>query len=132
MITKEQYFGAKPFTPEHEANATDLLERVEKLCATLAWDYPVDPDTGTSISGSKGGAGDGGFRLDTATTGSAKSSHKEARAVDVFDPKDELDGLITDALLTAYGLYREAPEATPRWVHLTSRAPKSGKRTFFP
>ena len=132
MITLAQYFGSKPHTPEHEAAATELLDRVEKLCMTLAWDWPIDPDTGTSISGSRGGAGDGGFRLPTATTGAAMSSHKEAKAVDIFDPKNELDDLITDALLTAYGLYREAPEKTPGWCHLTTRAPKSGKRTFTP
>ena len=132
MITIEQYFQAKPHAPEHEAAATDLLERVERLCTTVAWDWPICPNTGTSVSGSKGGQGDGGFRLPTATTGAATSSHKEARAVDVYDPQNELDDLITDSLLTAYGLYREAPESTPGWCHLTTRAPKSGRRTFIP
>lgn len=132
MILLSEYFQSKPHTPEHEAAATDLLARVENLCTTLAWDYPIDPDTGTSISGSKGGAGDGGFRLTTATTGSAKSSHKEAKAVDIYDPANLLDDLITDALLTAYGLYREHPDDTPGWCHLTTRAPGSGRRTFKP
>ena len=132
MITVAEYFGHKPHTPEHEAAATELLNRVEKLCATVAWDFPLDPDTGTSISGSRGGAGDGGFRLPTATTGAAMSSHKEAKAVDVVDPDNELDNLITDALLTAYELYREAPKSTLGWCHLTTRAPKSGRRTFPP
>ena len=132
MILISHYFGAKPHTPEHEAAATDLLERVGNICTTLAWDYPIDPDTGTSISGSKGGSGDGGFRLTTATTGSAKSSHKEAKAVDIYDPANLLDELITDALLTAYGLYREHPDSTPGWCHLTTRAPGSGRRTFKP
>ena len=50
MITLAQYFGSKPHTPEHEAAATELLERVEKLCMTLAWDWPIDPDTSTIIS----------------------------------------------------------------------------------
>lgn len=132
MITLAQYFGSKPHTPEHEALADDLLQRVENLCTTLAWDFPIDPDTGTSISGSRGGAGDGGFRLPTATTGAATSSHKEAKAVDLFDPHGELSALISDALLTAYGLYREAPEKTLGWAHLTTRSPKSGRRTFIP
>jgi hypothetical protein len=132
MITSQQYFQAKPHTPEQEALAADLLERVEKLGDAVAWDWPVCPNTGTSVSGSKGGQGDGGFRLSTATTGAPNSSHKEARAVDVYDPKNELDDLVTDALLSAYGLYREAPESTPGWCHLTTRAPKSGHRTFIP
>jgi hypothetical protein len=29
-------------------------------------------------------------------------------------------------------LYREDPGSTPGWVHLTTRAPKSGRRTFIP
>jgi hypothetical protein len=132
VITPEQYFAAKPHSPQDEERAAELLDRVEKLCTALAWDWPICPNTGSSVSGSKGGSGDGGFRLQTATTGAATSSHKEARAVDVYDPENELDELITDALLTAYGLYREAPEATPGWSHLTTRAPKSGRRTFVP
>ncbi len=131
-ITLDQYFQSKPHTPEQAEAATDLLGRVERLCAALAWDWPFDPDTGTSVSGSKGGQGDGGFRLMTATTGRTASSHKEARGVDVFDPKNELDDLITDALLSAYGLYRESPESTIGWCHMTTRAPKSGHRTFIP
>lgn len=132
MITIAQYFAAKPHTPEQEELAADLLDRVDKLCAVVAWDWPVCPNTGTSVSGSKGGSGDGGFRLTTATTGAASSSHKEARAVDVYDPRNELDELITDELLASEGLYREAPDSTPGWVHLTTRAPKSGRRTFIP
>lgn len=132
MITIEQYFQAKPHTPEHEDAAQELLERVDNLCTTVAWDWPICPNTGTSVSGSKGGAGDGGFRLSTSTTGSARSSHKEAKAVDIYDPKNELDDLITDALLTAYNLYREHPDDTPGWCHLTTRPPKSGLRTFKP
>ena len=132
MITIDQYFQAKPHTDEQEDAAVELLERVENLCTTVAWDFPIDPDTGTAISGSKGGSGDGGFRLTTATTGSARSSHKEAKAVDLYDPKNELDDLITDALLSAYNLYREHPDDTPGWCHLTTRAPGSGRRTFKP
>jgi hypothetical protein len=33
MITIEEYFQAKPHTPEHEAAAKDLLERVNDLLA---------------------------------------------------------------------------------------------------
>jgi len=52
--------------------------------------------------------------------------------VDVADGNGKLDETITDALLEAHGLYREHPEATPGWCHLTTRAPKSGRRTFYP
>ena len=144
MITIEQYFQAKPHAPEHEEIAKDLLDRVNDLLAHALEDGvfagPTCPNTGTQISGSKGGSGDGGFRLETATTGSAKSSHKEARAVDVYDPAGELDTLLDHSeigggqnpVLEHYGLYREAPNATVGWCHLTTRPPGSGRRTFQP
>jgi hypothetical protein len=139
MITVEQYFGPKIFhadaTIGRRANATVLLSRVN---AALVWvssqgyQNDIDPDTGTQISGSKGGAGDGGFRLQGATTGKKRSKHKEGLAVDVYDPLDLLDGLFTDAILAKFDLYREAPDATKGWIHLQSAAPTSGKRTFNP
>lgn len=133
MITQTQYFGAKPHTEAQDALATDLLMRVNLLideAVDAGFVRSIDPDTGTEISGSKGGAGDGGFRLPGATTGAPNSSHKEARAVDVFDPAGKLDAWITDEVLEKYGLYRETPGATFGWCHLTTRPPKSGKRTF--
>ena len=135
MITQDQYFSGKPHTPEHDAAATELLTRVNLLlgdaeAASIA--QSICPNTGTQISGSKGGSGDGGFRLTTATTGAPGSSHKEARAVDVYDPKGHLDDWLTDAKLETYGLYREAPSATLGWCHLSTRPPRSGKRTFNP
>ena len=145
MITKEQYFGAKPHTAEHSEAADDLLSRVNALIdqATYqgAFSRNVDADTGSEISGSKGGSGDGGFRLSTATTGAPQSSHKQARAVDVFDPHNRLDGYLdtfdsdeglTNPVLEQHGLYRESPEKTPGWTHLQTRAPGSGRRTFQP
>lgn len=144
MITIEQYFAGKPHTDEHETLAHDLLARVDRLEsdaeARRVFARQTCPNTGTEISGSKGGSGDGGFRLETATTGAGKSSHKEAKAVDIYDPRDELDRWLDEfdddsggnAKLEEYGLYREAPAATPRWCHLTTRAPHSGRRTFQP
>jgi len=136
MITIEQYFGDKPHLPEHEANAALLLRSVDALCAEAALAgvdvSHIDPDTGTCISGSKGGSGDGGFRLPTATTGSGSSSHKEARGVDKYDPHNALDNWITDEILSRHGLYREHPDHTHGWCHLTTRPPHSGKRTFLP
>ena len=48
----------------------------------------------------------------------------------------ELDGLtlddwLDDDTLERYGLYREAPDATPHWCHLTTRPPMSGRRHSF-
>ena len=143
MITVSHYFGPKPHTPEHDANAQHLLEAVNALIDQAVYEGQfsrnVDPDTGTEISGSKGGAGDGGFRLSTATTGRTLSSHKEARGVDVFDPTDRLDAYLSrfdsedrNPVLEKFALYREHPDSTPGWCHLSTRAPGSGKRTFLP
>lgn len=135
MITPEQYFGAKPHTSAHADAAAFLLGHVNFL---LAWARrlgfyrdEIDPDTGTRISGAKGGRGGGGFRL-LDEVGAYLSSHKEARGIDIYDPFDMLDRWITDEILEAVGLYREHPDKTPGWVHLTTRAPGSGKRTFWP
>ncbi len=136
MISLNQYFKGKPHTPEQFLNAVDLLQKVALLLDYAAmqgaYHCDVDCDTGCYISGSKGGAGDGGFRLPDATTGSTKSSHKEAKGIDIYDPYNSLDDWLTDAILATYGLYREHPSKTPGWCHLTTREPGSKRRTFIP
>lgn len=132
MITPSQYFQAKPHTDAHEQAAMQLLSRVNYLFYRMGYEPPNCPNTGTQISGSKSGSGDGGFRLPTATTGAQLSSHKEAKGVDVYDPDNWLDDHITDELLEECDLYREAPESTQSWCHLSTRPPKSGRRTFNP
>jgi hypothetical protein len=142
MITREQYFGPKPHTKEHAGAAEDLLVRVNTMLSEeFAWHFPIDHDTGTPISGARNGNGDGGFRLPAATTGRTASSHKEARGVDVYDPENWLDNQLSrhdeaegrgNKVLEKYGLYREAPQCTITWCHLSTRPPPSGKRTFYP
>lgn len=153
MITSAQYFTnpttkeVKPHTLEHEALAVDLLRRREALraeyyAATGRAGPDVDPDTGTEISGKKNGSGDGGFRLKgSATSAGRLSSHEEARGVDDSDQDNGLDDWLTtfdrndgmhNEVLERHGLYREHPDDTPTWCHLTTRPPKSGKRTFRP
>ena len=140
MINTTQYF-AKPHTSQHEELAEDLLLRVNSLRDEFFEETKaqrlIDPDTGTEISGSKGGAGDGGFR--TPTEGD--SAHEHAMAVDAYDPGDLLDNWITkfdgkDGVtnwkLESYDLYREHPSKTPGWCHLTTRRPGTGNRTFYP
>lgn len=126
------YFGEKPHSPQHTSNAFELFRRVNGLLTELQWAYPTDPDTGTPISGSKGGSGDGGFRLTTSITGAASSKHKLACAVDVYDPENKLDEMLTDELLTKFDLYREHPDDTPGWCHLQTLPPGSRRRTFKP
>lgn len=145
MITVEQYFS-KPYSVAQEMSADDLLRRVNRLIDEAIqcrrFHFQVDPDTRCEISGSKGGDGDGGFRTLGSRTGSPGSSHRQAQAVDVYDPQNELDGWLDDfeapgdtgenSKLAEYELYREAPSATPGWAHLSTRAPGSGRRTFYP
>jgi hypothetical protein len=136
MITKSQYFGTKSYPPMHGENADKLLSAVNALLHDVAelgaYSYWIDADTNSQISGSKGGAGDGGYRSPDSVTGAPKSSHREARGVDVFDPDGKLDAAITRKLLIKYNLYREHPDSTIGWCHLTDRAPGSGCRTFLP
>lgn len=140
MINLGQYFGPKITAPEATPDVVgcgeELLRKVNALLAAAAegcgYGWGIDPDTGSCISGSKGGAGDGGFRLGASKTGAANSKHKLAHAVDVYDPGNRIDEWLTNELLADYELYREAPEATPGWVHLQDLPPSSGRRTFNP
>ena len=148
MITIEQYFGTKIHTLEQQRVAADLLEKVNALCAEAEADGVVRqtcPNTGTMISGSKGGSGDGGFRLPDATTGAKNSSHKVLPAdnpagagVDVYAPGNHLDHWLNEfeegdgknSKLREYGLAREHPGSTSTWCHLTNRL--IGRETFLP
>lgn len=136
MITIAQMFQGKMKSPdaneERIKNAEVLLSKVNNLLLDIEYSPPTCPNTSCQISGSLHGSGDGGFRLQNSKTGAAHSSHKEGQAVDIFDPKGYLDRMIDDELLLQYDLYRESPSATPGWCHLTTRAPRSGRRTFQP
>jgi len=135
MITATEYF-AKPSSPAQRAAADDLLARVIALLivaqAAGTYDNWINPHTGTRISGSKDGDGDGGFRTPGSKTGSMTSSHRDGRGIDIYDPLNRLDDWIIDSTLERFGLYREAPAHTPGWCHLQTRAPGSGRRTYQP
>ena len=135
MITLDQYFGIyashADAGPGMYAAAEAMLEKVNALLdkAQSSGIQPeVNPNTNSQVSGEF----NGGFRPQDCPVGAAKSSHKQARAVDVFDPHNALDGWITDDILVEFGLYREHPDDTPRWCHLSDKAPGSGRRTFHP
>ncbi|MFD1121820.1 hypothetical protein ACFQ2T_04845 [Methylophilus flavus] len=135
MITIEQYVGKwsenEDWTEVRQAYAAQLLIQVNKLLEAAkkaGIELKNNPNTDSLISGTQYG----GFRPQSCPIGAAGSSHKQGQAVDIFDPQNKLDGWINDAILTQYGLYREHPDATIRWCHLSTRAPKSGRRTFLP
>jgi hypothetical protein len=139
-----EYFQ-KPHTFEQERAAADLIHRRNEL--RRAWSKetggvcPVNPHTNCEISGSPNGDGDGGFRTPGSRTGAPNSAHREGLALDDYDPFNEFDDWLTtfdedagarNAMLALHGLYREHPDSTVGWTHLTTRPPISGRRTFTP
>lgn len=133
MITRADHFGiyTELETPEFCANSDDLLSHVNALITRANSEgitSPVNPVTGTRVSGHLYG----GVRPLNCPQGAANSAHKQAMAIDIYDPYNMLDTWVTDVILEEFSLYRESPEATPNWLHLTRRAPPSGNRTFIP
>ena len=137
MITLQDYFGDKVHSVEYNLNALTLLYRVNNLLAAYITDTGnlvlINPVTGNQISGST--SGDGGFRLQTSTTGGSKSAHRQGMAVDIYDIGGQyLDKWLDknpDALIK-YDLYREEASQTINWCHLSTRKPLSARRTFKP
>ena len=135
MISLDDYFKAyadhPALTDEIRENAEKLLDRVNALldeCEGMGWNPRINPATETMISGQK----NGGWRPPECAIGAPGSSHKQGRGVDIADADNSLDALITDGMLVRHGLFREAPDFTKSWTHLTDRSPRSGKRTFSP
>lgn len=134
-ITLADYFagwaGHAQISTEHRANAEVLLVKVNALLLELATLYActldLNPKTGSLISGTR----NGGWRPQDCPEGAPNSSHKQGRGVDIYDADGDLDATINDALLKKHGLYREHPAQTKSWLHLSDRAPPSGKRTFY-
>lgn len=134
------YFGAHIGTApsEHYSNASALLSKVNVVLAAFVADggkLHIDPDTGTLISGAKGGSGDGGYRLATSATGAPNSRHKSGQAVDVYDPNRDLARWVMKNQPLVHqqlGLSIERPEWTPNWVHFQSVPPGSGVFAFIP
>lgn len=63
-----------------------------------------------------------------------QSKHLIGAACDVHDPNRELQKWTKEniALLESIGLWCEAFESTPTWVHFQIYRPKSGRRFFLP
>lgn len=63
-----------------------------------------------------------------------KSKHLSGLAVDIADPKNELQiwCMVNEKTLEEVGLWLEDFSATKGWVHFQSVPPKSGKRWFLP
>lgn len=59
------------------------------------------------------------------------SAHIEGRAADI-ERTPALEEFCTEENLKRFGLYMEDLTFTKSWIHLTDRAPASGKRIFRP
>jgi hypothetical protein len=132
MITLDHYFRGREHSKEQAENAINMLGKVNTLLyfytKETGEELEINKHTGNCISGLT----EGGFRLPDCPQGALHSSHKEARAVDVYDPYNHIDDWLTDEVLETHGLYREHQDSTDHWAHLTDKAPGSGKRTFLP
>ena len=137
MITIDEYVGkwsdSEDWTDDTIAAATENLKHVNALLDNYAADgneLKINPATCSNVSGQTYG----GFRPQSCTIGAPKSAHKTGEAVDIYDPDNDLDDYIDDNpdVLVTYNLYREASDSTPHWVHLSTRKPGSGSRTFNP
>lgn len=137
MITPKQYVGvhskSKDWTPARQQNAAALLESVNALMEMAETDgvgFPVNPKTGSQISGQTFG----GFRPQVCLVGAPNSNHKQGRGIDLYDPDNEIDSWCMDNLpaLAAAGIWIEHPDATNTWSHWQSTPPKSGNRVYRP
>jgi hypothetical protein len=129
IISLSDYFRDLEKPDYHIDNARKLLQQVNALLMFAEADgvkLRVNPKTQSHISGEKWG----GYRTDDCKIGAPKSAHKQAMAVDIYDPINSLDGWLNDFILTKFDLYREHPDYTNTWCHL-SNLPKS-RRSFIP
>ncbi len=123
-ITETEYLMgrevAAPLTPEMHGNLEKLL-----IALNLIRDLYGKPMTVSS-----------GYRppaVNAATSGAARASaHMTCEACDFADTDRQLVRwcLRNMDILEQAGLYMESPINTPTWVHLQTRAPRSGKRVF--
>lgn len=144
MITVEQYFGGRREThglecsPGIEDNAALTVTVVNQLLVEadrFGIAVPINPEG--DFAGSQLNSGWRPPSVNACTKGaSATSLHMTGEAADLHDPKLELaawlmtpEGQFT---LETLGLWMEAPEATPEWVHVQVKPPLSGHRVFFP
>jgi hypothetical protein len=144
MITLSEYFmgrdvtHAGELTPDVAANAQRTVTRVSTLLEIAARDGVepgIDQVTGTEVAS---GWRPAGVNARTANA-AANSKHLTAEACDLQDTPGRTLAIWCLAhldVLEALDLYMERPQwcaghGDP-WVHLQTRAPRSGKQVFIP
>jgi len=137
MITPKEFWKgrdtayAKDLTPEIRWNAEVTLHRVNLLLEEFYRANPTSNQDRGCNSGWRPPA------LNASIKGAAKmSNHMLARACDVNDDDGMLDkwcmSNVGQDALERIGLWMEHPSATPRWCHLQTVPPRSGRRVFYP
>lgn len=123
MLTKKELNNHNlPVTPEIDNNMEILLARVNKVQNECGLKF-------TATSGLRDLAGQ--MKINPAAT---SSKHLYGQAVDIYDPKKELQAWIMKNIeaLEEVGLWCESFTATPNWVHFQCVPPRSGHRFFIP
>lgn len=123
MINLQTYLMGRdkmyPLDPVKEANANELLRRVNALMLEIG----IIPHL---TSGYRPG------HWNKQAGGSERSAHLTCEAIDLADTHGKIKPLITIPLLEKYDLYMEDPAATKTWIHLQSRKTRSANRIFKP
>ena len=127
-ITIDDYLGpykhSPEITPEVVENAEGLLIAVNALLTEAVADGVTllfNPYNHTHISGQ----GNGGVRPPSCLIGAARSTHKEGKGVDIYDPYREFAKwcYLHPERLHVHGLSMEDARWTPSWAHLQNRPP---------
>jgi len=141
VITPSQVIGRwdqhPAVTPMKRHNVALICRAVNTVCLEAEGDGVIlldDPDTGTAISGARGGNGSGGIRVPEVVSIATASPHYDGNAVDRVDAKRALMRwcLRNVDVLVELGLYLEHPQWTSVWVHFQRVPPKSRSRFFIP
>lgn len=139
MITLKEILGNTPEADLSLAVRENLEILVNKLnVIRQAWGRPMQVTSGfrsmedhlriyRQIAARKG------IPFDPAKV-PTRSRHLFGAAADIADSKRELQAFLlkNQDLLEKAGLWCEAFEATPTWVHFQTQAPASGRRFFKP
>ena len=144
MITLAEYVGpygdSVDWTLARRNNALKLLAACEKLQARMEADgvvFQTHSHTDNILHpriDEVSGVTYGGFRPQDCPIGAPHSAHKEGQAVDIYDPKGQIDAWLLEfpLALVDFGLYIEHPDKTPGWSHWSTRRPGSGQHIFWP
>lgn len=142
IFTIDEYVGlhkdSPDWTPVIQGNAQLLMtlcSRLKDIMESDGIDFQTNPKTGSIISGEIYG----GFRPQDCPIGAANSSHKMGKAVDIYDPTNNIDAwlMLNQNALVECDIYIEHPSKTMHWSHWAIKttsedSPKSGHHVFFP